>query len=30
MKIGIADITFVRVDMGGIAIDEIWKHASVG
>ncbi|HON40847.1 MAG TPA: riboflavin synthase [Methanoculleus sp.] len=30
MKIGIADTTFARVDMGGIAIDEIRKHASVG
>lgn len=30
MKIGIADTAFARVDMGGIAIDEIRKHASVG
>ncbi|MDI6866829.1 riboflavin synthase [Methanoculleus sp.] len=30
MKIGIADTTFARVDMGGIAIEEIRKHASVG
>lgn len=30
MKIGIADTTFARIDMGGIAIDEIRKHASVG
>ena len=30
MKIGIADTTFARVDMGGIAMDEIRKHASVG
>ena len=30
MKIGIADTTFARVDMGGIAADEIRKHASVG
>ena len=30
MKIGIADTTFARVDMGRIAIDEIRKHASVG
>ncbi len=29
MKIGIADTTFARVNMGGIAIDEIKKHASV-
>ncbi len=29
MKIGIADTTFARVDMGGIAMDEIRKHASV-
>ena len=30
MKIGIADTTFARIDIGGIAIDEIRKHASVG
>lgn len=30
MKIGIADTTFARIDMGRIAIDEIRKHASVG
>ncbi len=29
MKVGIADTTFARVDMGSIAIDEIRKHASV-
>ncbi|CAD6494949.1 MAG: Riboflavin synthase [Candidatus Argoarchaeum ethanivorans] len=29
MKIGVADTTFARVDMGAIAIDEIKKHASV-
>ncbi len=29
MKIGIADTTFARVNMGGIAIDELKKHASV-
>jgi riboflavin synthase len=29
MKIGIADTTFARVNMGRIAIDEIRKHASV-
>jgi riboflavin synthase len=29
MKIGIADTTFARVNMGKIAIDEIKKHASV-
>jgi len=28
MKIGIADTTFARVNMGKIAIDEIRKHAS--
>ena len=28
MKIGIADTTFARVNMGRIAIDEIRKHAS--
>jgi riboflavin synthase len=30
MKIGIADTTFARVDMGRIAADEIRRHASVG
>jgi riboflavin synthase len=30
MKIGIADTTFARVDMGRVAIDEIRRHASVG
>jgi len=30
MKIGIADTTFARVDMGRIAADEIRKRASVG
>jgi riboflavin synthase len=30
MKVGVADTTFARVDMGGIAIDELRKHASVG
>lgn len=29
VKIGIADTTFARVNMGAIAIDEIKKHASV-
>jgi riboflavin synthase len=29
MKIGIADTTFARVNMGKIAIDELKKHASV-
>lgn len=29
MKIGVADTTFARVNMGSIAIDEIRKHASV-
>jgi riboflavin synthase len=29
MKIGIADTTFARVNMGKIAIDEIKKHASI-
>jgi riboflavin synthase len=29
MRIGIADTTFARVNMGKIAIDEIKKHASV-
>lgn len=28
VKIGIADTTFARVNMGGIAIDELKKHAS--
>ncbi len=30
MKIGIADTTFARVNMGRVAIDEIRRHASVG
>lgn len=30
MKIGIADTTFSRVNMGAIAIDELKRHASVG
>jgi riboflavin synthase len=29
MKIGVADTTFARVDMGRFAIDELRKHASV-
>ncbi len=29
MKIGVADTTFARVDMGAIAIDELRKRASV-
>ncbi len=29
MKIGVADTTFSRVDMGKVAIDELRKHASV-
>jgi riboflavin synthase len=29
MRIGIADTTFARINMGGIAIDELGKHASV-
>ncbi len=29
MKVGIADTTFARVDMGGFAINELKKHASV-
>lgn len=29
MKVGIADTTFARVNMGSIAIDELKKHASV-
>jgi len=29
MKIGIADTTFARVNMGGIAVDELRKNASV-
>lgn len=29
MKIGVADTTFARVNMGRFAIDEIQKHASV-
>jgi len=30
MKVGIADTTFARVDMGRIAIDELRRHASMG
>lgn len=30
MKVGVADTTFARVDMGAIAIDELHKYASVG
>ncbi|MDH7594110.1 MAG: riboflavin synthase [Methanomicrobiales archaeon] len=30
MKIGIADTTFSRVNMGSIAISELKKHASIG
>ena len=30
MRIGIADTTFSRVNMGAIAIDELKRHASVG
>lgn len=30
MKVGIADTTFSRVNMGNIAVDELKKHASVG
>jgi riboflavin synthase len=29
MRVGIADTTFARVNMGAIAIDELKKHASV-
>ena len=29
MRIGVADTTFARVDMGRFAIDELKKHASV-
>jgi riboflavin synthase len=29
MKVGVADTTFARVNMGKIAIDELKKHASV-
>jgi len=29
MKIGIADTTFSRINMGAVAIDELRKHASV-
>jgi riboflavin synthase len=29
MKVGVADTTFARVNMGSIAIDELKKHASV-
>ena len=30
MKVGVADTTFSRVNMGNIAIGELRKHASVG
>jgi riboflavin synthase len=29
MRIGVADTTFSRVDMGAIAVDELRKHASI-
>ncbi|MCX6693686.1 MAG: riboflavin synthase [Methanomicrobiales archaeon] len=29
MRVGVADTTFARVNMGGIAVDELRKHASV-
>ncbi len=29
MRIGVADTTFARVNMGGFAVDELKKHASV-
>ncbi len=29
MRVGVADTTFARVNMGSIAIDELKKHASV-
>lgn len=29
MRVGVADTTFARVNMGAIAIDELKKHASV-
>jgi riboflavin synthase len=29
MKVGVADTTFSRVNMGAIAVDELRKHASV-
>ncbi|MEN6610204.1 MAG: riboflavin synthase [Methanoregulaceae archaeon] len=29
MRVGVADTTFARVNMGGIATDELKKHASV-
>ena len=29
MKVGVADTTFARVNMGGIAADELRRHASV-
>jgi len=29
MKVGVADTTFARINMGAIAIDELKKHASV-
>ncbi len=30
MKVGVADTTFARINMGKIAIDELKRHASVG
>jgi len=30
MRVGVADTTFARVNMGKIAIDELRKHASIG
>ncbi len=30
MKVGVADTTFSRVNMGNIAVDELRRHASVG
>ncbi|HZD44049.1 MAG TPA: 6,7-dimethyl-8-ribityllumazine synthase, partial [Methanomicrobiales archaeon] len=29
MKVGVADTTFARVNMGKIAIDELKRHASL-
>ena len=29
MRVGVADTTFARVNMGGFAVDELRKHASV-
>ena len=29
MRVGVADTTFSRVDMGAIAVDELRKHASI-